>query len=77
VKLSSFINFLLVTYFLHVQLWVLDSFISTIPGFKTDADPISAKTQSAESTDDSSTGHGAESSRTRASKRKATFTPAP
>jgi hypothetical protein len=58
--------FLLFTYELEVQFQALDSFISTIPGFKTNLDSISAQTWSADSTDDSLAGHGAGSSRTRA-----------
>jgi hypothetical protein len=72
-----FINFLLVTYLLHVQFQVLDSFFSTIPGFKTDSETISAQTQSAETADDSLVSNGAKSSRTRAGKRKAADTPPP
>jgi hypothetical protein len=64
VKLPSFVNFFLVTYFLYVQLQVLDSFFSTIPGFKSDIDPISARTHSVELASDSSAGPGAGSSRT-------------
>jgi hypothetical protein len=70
-----FVNFLLFTYLLHVQFQVRDSFFSTIPGFKTDSDSILARTQSAKSADESLVDHGAESSRTRACKRKATDTP--
>jgi hypothetical protein len=58
-----------------VQLQVLDSFFSTIPGFKSDIDPISARTQSVKSADDSSVGLGAGSSRTLVVKLKAITTP--
>jgi hypothetical protein len=71
------IIFLLFTYELEVQFQVLDSFISTIPGFKSVLDSISAQTRSADSTDDLLAGHGARSSRTRAGKRKAADTPPP
>jgi hypothetical protein len=70
-----FINFLLVTYLLHVQFQVLDSLLSTIPGFKIDSKTILAWTWSAESADDSLAGYGARSSRTRARKHKAVDTP--
>jgi hypothetical protein len=70
-----FINFILLTYLLHVQFQVLDSFFSTIPSFKTNSDSISAQTESAKSADESLVGHGARSSRTQTSKRKATDTP--
>jgi hypothetical protein len=55
----------------------LDSFFSTILGFKTDSDSILAQTQSVDSTVDSLMGHGVGSSRTQASKRKAADTPPP
>jgi hypothetical protein len=67
--------FLLFTYELEVQFQVLDSFISSISGFKTDSDSISTWTRSADSIDDSLVGYG--SSRTRAGKRKADDTPHP
>jgi hypothetical protein len=67
--------FLLFTYKLEVQFQVLDSFISTIPGFKSDSDSISAHTGSDSSTNDSLAGHGVGSSRTRAGKHKAVDTP--
>jgi hypothetical protein len=60
------IIFFLFTYFPQVQFQVLDSFFSTIPDFKTDSDSILARSQSADSTDDSMAGHSAGSSRTRA-----------
>jgi hypothetical protein len=41
------IIFLLVTYLFHGQIQVLDSFFSTIPGFKTYSDSKSAWAQSA------------------------------
>jgi hypothetical protein len=56
----------------------LDSFASTIPGFKGDdpilAIPISTQVPSVESADDSSTSPNARSSRTRAGKLKAAAT---
>jgi hypothetical protein len=59
----------------------LDNFISPIPSFEGDilisAIPISAQTLSGESTDDSSAGPSAESSKTRANKRKDTTAPPP
>jgi hypothetical protein len=60
-----------------VQLQVLDSFFSTIPNFKSDIDPISNQTQSAESVDDSLAPTDIGSSRTRAGKRKALAIPPP
>jgi hypothetical protein len=72
-----FINFLLVTYLLHVQFQVLDSFFSTIPGFRTDSETILAQTRSTETADDSLAGNGVRSSRTRAGKCKAADTPPP
>jgi hypothetical protein len=65
----------LFTYELEVQFQVLDSFISTIPSFKTNSASISTWTRSANSTDDSLAGHDARSPRTRAGKRKAADTP--
>jgi hypothetical protein len=70
-----FIKFLLLTYLLLVQFQVLDSFFSTIPGFKTDSDSISPRTQGVESADASLVGHGVGSSRTQTGKHKATDTP--
>jgi hypothetical protein len=70
-----FINFLLITYLLHVQFHVLDSFFFTIPDFKTDSKSISAWTRSVELADDLLAGHGVGSSRTHAGKRKAADTP--
>jgi hypothetical protein len=67
--------FLLVTDLFHAQSQVLDSFFSTIPGFKTDLDSKSAQVCSADSADDTLATHGARSSRTRAGKRKAANTP--
>jgi hypothetical protein len=69
--------FLLVTYLFHGQIQVLDSFFSTIPGFKTYLDSKSAWAQSANSAYDTFASHGVGSSRTQAGKRKATDTPPP
>jgi hypothetical protein len=56
--------FLLVTYLLHVQIQVLDSFLSTIPDFKTYSNSILGLPRYADPADDSLVGHGVGSSRT-------------
>jgi hypothetical protein len=64
-RFSLFIMiFLLVTYSFHAQIQVLDSFFSTIPGFKIDSDSKLARAQSADLADDNLASHGARSSRT-------------
>jgi hypothetical protein len=64
-----------------MQLQALDSFISPIPDFQGDVSismvPISARTPSTKSADDSSVGPSAGSSRIQADKRKAVAIPPP
>jgi hypothetical protein len=69
--------FMLLIYLFHAQIQVLDSFFSTIPGFKTDSDSKSAQARTADSADDNLVSHDSEPSRTRTGKRKATDTPPP